>query len=80
MTAGDVTFALSGVVDCDHTVELQALLAGESHHIVRLNLADVTLVDLDGVKFLARIESEGTVLENCPEYVRSWITAEQRGA
>ena len=77
MTAGGVTFSLSGVVNREHAAELQALLARDSRRRVHLNLADVTLVDLDGVTFLARMEAEGAVLLNCPEYVRSWINAEQ---
>ena len=32
------------------------------------------------MKFLAGVEAAGAVLINCPEYVRSWISAEQGSA
>jgi len=75
-----VTFVLSGEVDSDHVGELEALMAADSNRLVSLDLADVTLVNRDAMKFLARVEASGAVLVNCPEYVRSWIDAEQGGA
>ncbi len=75
-----VTFFLSGEMDSDHVVELQALMAAESNRRVGLDLADVTLATRESIKFLARVEAAGAVLVNCPEYVRSWIDAEQGGA
>ncbi|HSF14568.1 MAG TPA: STAS domain-containing protein [Vicinamibacteria bacterium] len=77
MSAWEVTFSLSGAMDSDHAADLEALLAEEAERPVHLDLAEVTLVDRDAVKFLARVEEEGAVLVNCPEYVRSWIAAER---
>ena len=45
-----------------------------------LDLADVTLVNREAMKFLAGVEAVGAVLINCPDYVRSWIDAEQGNA
>ena len=75
-----MTFLLSGEMDSDHVVELEALMAAESNRPVSLDLAEVTLVTRDAMKFLARVEAAGAVLVNCPEYVRSWIDAEQGNA
>lgn len=75
--ANDVVLALSGDLDENLPVELEGLLAAEANHNVRLDLSDVTLVDRQAIRFLARVEAEGTVLMNCPEYVRIWITAER---
>ena len=75
-----VTLFLSGEMDSDHVGELEALMAADSNRLVSLDLADVTLVNRDAMKFLARVEAAGAVLVNCPEYVRSWIDAEQGGA
>jgi anti-anti-sigma regulatory factor len=77
--ANDVVLAVSGDLDENLAVELQGLLAAEANHRVLLDLLDVTLVDRHAIGFLARIEAEGTVLVNCPEYVRIWISAERRG-
>ncbi len=70
---GGVTFSLSGEIDAAHTTELRALLDEESSSPVRLDLADVTLVSLDGVAFLSSAEARGVLLVNCPDYVRRWI-------
>jgi anti-anti-sigma regulatory factor len=78
--ARGVTFSLSGEIDSDHVAELEALMAAEANHLVVLDLADVTLVKLEAIKFLAGVEAAGAVLINCPDYVRSWIGAEQGGA
>ena len=79
MRENDVVLALSGDLHENHARELQAILAAEGDRRVVLDLSDVTLVGRDVVTVLARAEAEGTVLVNCPEYVRSWITTEQRG-
>ena len=78
--ARGVTFSLSGEMDSDHVAELGALMAAESNRVVCLDLADVTLVNREAIKFLAGVEAACAVLVNCPEYVRSWIDAEQGGA
>jgi anti-anti-sigma regulatory factor len=72
-TESGVAFSLSGEIDAAQTTELRALLEKESGRQVRLDLADVTLVTLDGVAFLSSAEAEGIVLVNCPDYVRRWI-------
>ncbi len=77
---GSVVFTLSGRIEPDDVAELQRLFALETvnHHLV-LDLKDVTLVDRDAVKFLARCEADSIKLKNCPEYVREWIARENEG-
>jgi hypothetical protein len=36
------------------------------------------LVDGDAVKLLAIRESNGVTIDNCPLYVREWITRERK--
>jgi len=56
---------------------LQELLATTAAGRLVLDLKDIiTLVDRAAVRFLARVEMAGTEIVNCPEYVRSWIAAE----
>lgn len=43
-----------------------------------LDLDEVTLVDVEVVRFLGRCEQEGTDLLHCPPYIREWIAREQR--
>jgi hypothetical protein len=75
---GKVVFILSGRIAAEDVAELQRLFALESDddHLA-LDLKDVTLVDPDAVKSLARWESDGIRFENCPTYVREWIERER---
>jgi hypothetical protein len=75
---GKVVFILSGRIEAEDVVELERLFALEAidQHLV-LDLKDVTLVDRDAVKFLARWEADGIRLENCPAYIREWIERER---
>ena len=71
---GRVVFKLSGRIEAEDVKELQQLLALEKPgQDVVLDLRDVTLVNQDAVEFLARCETDGTKLENCPAYIRVWI-------
>jgi hypothetical protein len=42
-----------------------------------LDLSEVTLVDLEVVRFLISCEDEGIELVQCPPYVREWILRER---
>lgn len=42
-----------------------------------LDLTEVTLVDLEVVRFLISCEDEGIELVQCPRYVREWILRER---
>ena len=48
---------------------------GCARHI--LDLSEVTLVDLEVVRFLISAEDEGTELFQCPPYVREWMLRER---
>jgi hypothetical protein len=74
---GKVVFTLSGRIEAEDVAELQRLfdLEGEGDHLA-LDLKDVTLLDRDALKFLARREADGVQLENCPAYIREWIAQE----
>ena len=42
-----------------------------------LDMDQVTLVDVEVVRFLNQIESSGIRLTNCPPYIREWMTRER---
>jgi anti-anti-sigma regulatory factor len=75
---GANVFVLSGLLDTEHATRLQELLSTATTGRVVLDLKDVMLVDRAAVEFLARVEMAGVELVNCPEYVRSWIEAENK--
>ena len=78
MSSKAIVFALSGELDNEHMESLNELLEGEKRSIL-LDLRDVTLVGRKAVEFLARLEAGGVGIINCPEYVRTWIAAENNG-
>ena len=51
-------------------------MRGQGERIV-LDLEEVTLVDLDVVRFLGVSEAEGLELVNCSPYIRDWILKER---
>ena len=53
---------------------------GASAPRVVLELAEVTLVDVDVVRFLGICESQGVQLLHCSAYIREWIVREQETA
>jgi anti-anti-sigma regulatory factor len=73
-----VTYTLSGQINREQFAELRRLLESErpDQRIV-LDLKEVTLVDGDAVKFLARCEANGAELVNSPAYIREWIMKER---
>ena len=72
-----VTFTLSGRFKGEEVAELQRLFGVERQdQRIVLDLEEVRLVDRDAVRFLARCQSKGTQLENCPAYIREWILRE----
>jgi hypothetical protein len=74
---GKVIFILSGRIEAEDIDELRKLFDLEdASRKIALDLRDVTLVDRDGVKFLATREVNGIQLENCPAYIREWIGRE----
>jgi len=77
----EVVFTLSGQMGSDTMADLERLIDSEAKgRGVVLNLKDLTLVDEDSVIFLARCESNGVKLENCPPYVREWINRQRQGS
>ncbi len=70
------TFRLSGHIEEDHLVELQAEVQRYRPRLV-FDLTETTLVDLPAVRFLAAHEGHGVELLRCPRYIREWIARER---
>jgi len=52
---------------------IEELLAQETDPVI-LDLAEVTLVDRETVRFLAACNVRGIGFRNCPEFIREWIS------
>jgi len=73
------TLRLIGYVQAEHLGILQALLESNGPRVV-LDLGEVTLVDVEVVRFLGVCEAEGIALLHCSPYIREWIAREQHRA
>jgi anti-anti-sigma regulatory factor len=71
------TLRLIGYVQVEHLETLQAQLQSNGPRIV-LDLGEVTLVDVEVVRFLGSCEAAGIAVLHCPPYIREWIAREQR--
>jgi len=67
---------LIGRVRSEHLEELRSQLGPDGPQYV-LDLTEVTLVDVDVVRFLRSCESEGVTLLHCSPYIREWILRER---
>ena len=68
---------LIGRIQAQYIEELTAQIQRGGPKIV-LDLDEVTLVDVDVVRFLTVLERDGIELRHCPLFIREWIVREQR--
>ena len=71
------TVRLIGRVRLEHLGEITDQMGSCSLSVI-LDLEEVTVVDVEVVRFLGSCEREGTELLHCPPYIREWISREQR--
>jgi hypothetical protein len=69
------TVRLIGRVQAEDLPEVARQLEASGPWVV-LQLDEVTLVDVDAVRFLNRCETEGVRLVNCSPYIREWMSRE----
>lgn len=58
-------------------MELRAQVEGLGAGTV-LDLEHLTLVDVEGVRFLSECEAQGIELLHCSPYIREWISRERK--
>jgi hypothetical protein len=71
-----VTIKLIGRIRADSLPELKAQFEASGSSTV-LDLEEVTLVDVEAVRFLGECESKGLQLLHSSAYVREWIARER---
>jgi len=67
---------LIGRLRADCLPELKAQIEAAGRGVV-LEMDEVTLVDVDVVRFLGICEAQGIQLRHCSAYIREWIAREQ---
>ena len=70
------TIRLTGRMRAEHLPELDAQIRGIELQSV-LDLEEVSLVDVEVVRFLGSCEARGATLLNCSPYIRDWIDRER---
>jgi hypothetical protein len=70
------TLRLSGRIRSTDIENIREAMKGNAERIA-LDLEEVTLVDLDVVRFLGVSEAEGVELVNCSPYICDWIFRER---
>src|SRR5437660_3727114 len=71
-----MTMRLIGRMQAEHLEELEKQIR-ESGPALILDLDEVTLVDVEIVRFLGTCEARGATLLNCSPYIRDWIGKER---
>ena len=70
------TIRLIGRIRAKRLSELEKQIR-ESESKIALDLEEVTLVDVEVVRFLGTCEALGATLLNCSPYIRDWIGKER---
>jgi hypothetical protein len=71
-----VVLFISGRITGEHVDVLRDVLEEEADALA-IDLKNVSVVDREAVELLARCETKGTELRNCPPYIREWVTRER---
>jgi hypothetical protein len=69
------TIRLIGHMQAEHIAHVRAEIAVSGVPAV-LDLDEVTLADLEAVRFLVAAERQGIVLHHCAPFIREWMNRE----
>ena len=67
---------LIGRMQAEHLEDLEKEVR-ESGSAITLDLEELTLVDVEAVRFLGTCEARGVTLLNCSPYISDWIGKER---
>ena len=69
------TIRLIGRMRAEHVEHVRAEIAA-SRATAALDLDELTLADVDAVRFLVTAERQGIVLQHCAPFIREWMSRE----
>jgi hypothetical protein len=70
------TIRLIGRMRAEHIAPVRAELA-VSRAPTALDLNEVTLADVDAIRFLVTAERQGVALKHCAPFIREWMAREE---
>jgi len=73
---GEIRICLSGQLRSEHLDQLKSEVE-RGGPTVTLDLEELDLVDIEGVRFLNACESAGVSILNCSPYIREWMLQER---
>ena len=76
INSGRPTVMVSGRIGAEQLPELRRSVEAEQTRDLVVDLNEVTLVDVEVVRFLLRCEMQGIHIAHCPAYVREWMARE----
>lgn len=76
---GKTTIRLIGNFQSEHIAELKKQVQDNGPQFV-LDLKEVTLVDLEVVRYLCGCKECGVKFLHCPRYVTEWMARERKGS
>jgi anti-anti-sigma regulatory factor len=74
---GRTTTRLIGHFQSEHVGELKKQLQDNGPRLV-LDLKEVTVVDVEVVRFLGACRADGVKIVRCSPYIREWIARERK--
>jgi hypothetical protein len=74
---GKTTVRLSGHFQAEQIAELNKQLQNNGPRCV-LDLTEVTVVDVEMVRFFGACEANGVKIVHCPRYIREWMNRERK--
>ena len=74
----EIRICLSGQLRSEHLDQLKSEVKRGGPR-VRLDLEELDLVDIEGVRFLNACESAGVSILHCSPYIREWMLQERNG-
>jgi ABC-type transporter Mla MlaB component len=72
----EIRLCLSGQLRSEHLDQLKSELERRGSQVT-LDLTEVDLVDIEGVRFLTACESAGVSILHCSAYIREWMLQER---
>jgi hypothetical protein len=72
---GRARFHLAGELRCVHIEELRTEIEKILPRVV-VDLAEISVVDIEGVRWLNACQAVGIGVENCTPYIREWMLQE----
>lgn len=76
-SGGGLVVQLIGNLAVEHLAEVKAQVSLAGYHVV-MDVGEVTLVSVEGIRFLNACEDDGIAVINASPYISKWMTLERK--